>query len=74
MINPIDKIWKCGNAVAIIQNRNKKFSLLLNVDPQRIVQWTFVKSMLCWIWTLETPNQDRSQLAMLFGRIVDDYI
>jgi GrpB-like predicted nucleotidyltransferase (UPF0157 family) len=42
------------------------------VDPQRIVQWTFVKSVLCWIWTLETPNQDRSQLAMLFDGIVEE--
>jgi streptomycin 6-kinase len=72
MINPIDKIWKCENAVAIIQNRIEKFSSLLNVDPHRLVQWTFVKSVLCWIWTLETPNQDRSQLAMLFDRIVEE--
>jgi streptomycin 6-kinase len=72
MINPIDKIWKCENAVAIIQNRIQKFSSLLNVDPHRILQWTFVKSVLCWIWILETSNLDRSQLAMLFDRIVEE--
>jgi streptomycin 6-kinase len=72
MINPIDKIWKCENAVAIIRNRIDKFSSLLNVDPQRIVQWAFLKSMLCWIWTLETPDKDRSQLAMLFDKVVGE--
>jgi hypothetical protein len=56
----------------IAKNRIDKFSSSLNVDPQRIAQWTFVKSMLCWIWTLETPNYDRSQLAMLFDSIADD--
>jgi streptomycin 6-kinase len=71
MINPIDRIWKCENAAAIIRNRIGKFSSLLNVDPQRIAQWTFLKSMLCWIWTLETPSKDRSQLAMLFDKIVE---
>jgi streptomycin 6-kinase len=73
MINPIDKIWKCENATAIIQNRIGKLSSLLSVDPKRIAQWTFVKSVLCWIWTLETPTQDRSQLAMLFDEIYENY-
>jgi streptomycin 6-kinase len=73
MINPIDRIWKCENAVAIIKNRIEKFSSLLNVDPQRILQWTFVKSVLCWIWTLETSDQNRSQLAMLFDKVSENY-
>ncbi|GHU17833.1 hypothetical protein FACS189472_05280 [Alphaproteobacteria bacterium] len=30
------------------------------------------KSVLCWIWTLETPNQDRSELAKLFDRVVGE--
>jgi streptomycin 6-kinase len=72
MINPIDKIWKCENSVSIITNRVEKFSRLLNVDPQRIFQWTFVKCVLCWIWSLEMPNHDRSQLAMLFDGIVEE--
>jgi streptomycin 6-kinase len=71
IINPIDKIWKCENAAVIIQNRIQKISSLLNIDPQRIAQWTFVKFVLCWIGTLETSNHDRSQLAMLFDRIVE---
>jgi streptomycin 6-kinase len=72
MINPIDKIWKCENAMEIIQNRIEKFSALMNLDPRRIAQWTFVKSMLCWIWTLETPNLDRSKLAILFDKVVEE--
>ncbi|GHU14906.1 hypothetical protein FACS189449_12200 [Alphaproteobacteria bacterium] len=72
MINPIDKIWKHENALSIVKNRIDAFSKLLNVDPIRIAQWTFVKSVLCWIWTLETPNQDRSELAKLFDKVVGD--
>jgi streptomycin 6-kinase len=72
MINPIDKIWKHENAMSIVKNRIDAFSKLLNIDPDRVAQWTFVKSTLCWIWTLETPNQDRSQLVKLFDRIVED--
>ena len=74
MINPIDKIWKDENAISIIKNRIHKFSRLLNVYHNRIAQWAFVKSVLCWIWTLEDfrSRQDRSQLAILFDGIVMD--
>ncbi|MDR0968089.1 MAG: phosphotransferase [Holosporaceae bacterium] len=71
MFNPIDKIWKREDFVAIIQNRIEKFSKLLNIDPNRILQWTYVKSVLCWIWCSETPNNDRSVLAKLFDKIVE---
>jgi streptomycin 6-kinase len=73
MINPIDEIWKCENAAEIIQNRTEKFSQLLSIDPQRILQWTFVKSVLCWIWTLGTPDKNRSELAKLFDKVGENY-
>jgi streptomycin 6-kinase len=72
VINPIDRIWKCENAAEIIQNRIEKFSSLLNVDSQRIAQWTFVKSVLCRIWTLETPHLNRAELVILFDKIVEE--
>ncbi|GHU15910.1 hypothetical protein FACS189449_13680 [Alphaproteobacteria bacterium] len=43
-----------------------------SIDPIHIAQWTFVKSVLCWIWSLETPNQDRSELAKLFDKVVGE--
>lgn len=49
MINPIDKIWKCDNALSIIENRIQKFSEIADVDPLRLRQWTFVKAVLCLV-------------------------
>ena len=70
MINPIDKIWKCDDALAIIENRVQKFSKIADVDPTRLKQWTFVKSVLCLIWTEGTQNRDRLELVKLFDKIV----
>ena len=70
MINPIDKIWKCDNALSIIENRLQKFSKIADIDPLRLKQWTFVKAVLCLIWTEDTQNQDRLELVKLFNRIV----
>lgn len=70
MINPIDKIWKCDNALSIIENRLQKFSKIADIDPLRLKQWTFVKAVLCLIWTEGTKNQDRLELVKLFNRIV----
>ena len=69
MINPIDKIWKCDNALSIIENRIQKFARIADVDPLRLRQWTFVKAVLCLVWTEGTQNQDRLELVKLFDQI-----
>jgi streptomycin 6-kinase len=51
MINPIDKLWKYENAQEIIRNRLCKFSQIMRIGSERLAQWTFVKSVLCVIWT-----------------------
>lgn len=60
MINPIDKIWKFENA-----------SELLNSKPIRIAQWSFIKSVLCQIWSPDTKNRSRLELLKLFNIIVE---
>ncbi|MBQ3565023.1 MAG: phosphotransferase [Alphaproteobacteria bacterium] len=70
MINPIDKIWKGDNALSIIENRAQKFSKIADIDPYRLRKWTFVKAVLCLIWTEGTQNQDRLELVKLFNRFV----
>lgn len=70
MINPIDKICKCDNALSIIENRIQKFAQIADINPHRLRQWTFVKAVLCLVWTEGTQNQDRLELVKLFDKII----
>lgn len=70
MINPIDKIWKRSDAVSLVDERVCMFSQIANIDPLRLKQWSFVKAVLCLIWTAKTENQDRLELVRLFDKVV----
>ena len=70
MINPIDKIWKRTDAVALVEKRVCMFSQIADIDPLRLKQWTFVKAVLCLIWTAKTENQDRTELVKLIDKVV----
>lgn len=69
MINPIDKIWKRTDALSLVEERVHIFSQIADIDPVRLKQWTFVKAVLCLIWTAKTENQDRIELVKLFDKI-----
>jgi len=70
MINPIDKIWKRTDAVLLVEERVRMFSQIAGIDPVRLKQWTFVKAVLCLIWTEKTENQDRIELVKLFDKVI----
>jgi len=70
MINPIDKIWKRTDAISLVERRVCMFSRIADINPERLKQWTFVKSVLSFIWTEKTENQDRMELVKLFDRII----
>ena len=70
MINPIDKIWKQTDAVSLAEERVRTFSQIANADPLRLKQWSFIKAVLCLIWTAKTENQDRLELVGLFDKVV----
>jgi len=70
MINPIDKIWKRIDAVSLVEERVRIFSQISDINPVRLKQWTFVKAVLCLIWTEKTENQDRIELVKLFDKII----
>ena len=70
MINPIDKIWKRTDATSLVEERVRMFSQIAGIDPVRLKQWTFVKAVLCLIWTEKTKNQDRVELVKLFDKII----
>jgi streptomycin 6-kinase len=72
MINPIDKLWKYENAQEIIRNRLCKFSQIMRIGSERLAQWTFVKSVLCVIWTKGSAvRRDRIELAKLFDGMTE---
>ena len=70
MINPIDKIWKRTDALSLVEERVHIFSQITDIDPVRLKQWTFVKAVLCLIWTAKTENQDRIELVKLFDKVI----
>jgi streptomycin 6-kinase len=51
--NPIPKLLEHDIAGDIIDNRIARFSKILALPAQRILDWCFVQAVLSWIWTVE---------------------
>ena len=51
--NPIPELLNYPDATAIIHNRITRFSELLELPSQRILDWCFVQAVLTWLWALE---------------------
>ena len=59
LCNPIPELLQENQPREIITNRINICSAELGVDSQRIADWLYVKSVLCWAWSLE-DNLDAS--------------
>ena len=53
IFNPIPELLSLNNAHKIIENRVQKFSVSLNIEKDRILNWCFVRAVLGWVWNLE---------------------
>lgn len=51
--NPIPELLQVDHPRSIIQNRTQSCSEQLGISQERIVNWLYVKSVLCWAWSLE---------------------
>ncbi|MBW8309985.1 MAG: aminoglycoside phosphotransferase family protein [Candidatus Paracaedibacteraceae bacterium] len=51
--NPIPQLYAHPNFEKFIKERILLFSQLLEIPPQRIQEWCYVQSILCWIWSLQ---------------------
>jgi streptomycin 6-kinase len=51
--NPIPELPHHADAITIIHNRITRFSELLELPSQRIIEWCFVQAVLAWVWALE---------------------
>lgn len=57
--NPIPELLQENQPREIITNRINICSAELGIDSQRIADWLYAKSVLCWAWSLE-DNLDPS--------------
>jgi len=51
--NPIPELLNHVDAQNIIHNRITRFSELLELPSQRILDWCFVQAVLSWVWAIE---------------------
>lgn len=51
--NPIPELLNHDDAPNIIHNRITRFSELLELPSQRILDWCFVQAVLSWVWAIE---------------------
>jgi streptomycin 6-kinase len=53
LYNPIPELLQEDSASEIIAARIKLFSKALGISEQRITDWLYAKSVLCWAWCLK---------------------
>lgn len=53
LCNPIPELLQEDNAREIIASRIKLLAEQLDIPEQRITDWLYVKSVLCWAWSLD---------------------
>lgn len=51
--NPMPELLNHDDAQNIIHNRITRFSELLELPSQRILDWCFVQAVLSWVWAIE---------------------
>lgn len=51
--NPIPELLQQKDPKSLILNRIEQFSEILNIPKQRIYDWHYVKTVLCWVWCIE---------------------
>ena len=59
LCNPIPELLQENQPREIIEKRINICSAELDIDIQRITDWLYAKSVLCWAWSLE-DNLDAS--------------
>ena len=71
--NPMPELLNLDNSQKVIRNRVKRFVELLELPPQRILDWCFVQAVLAWVWALEDGCDDTyfKNLTKLFERYTD---
>lgn len=72
MRNPMQDLFITPNAVNFIKNRASICADLLMLDQERIIAWSFVRTVLGYIWCLEgnIDPQDFKNLTEFFDKLI----
>ena len=73
LCNPIPELLHKDNAKQIVSARIKLCAEKLEIPEQRIKDWLYVKSVLCWAWSLEDnldPGYWEDFLEKISGEII----
>jgi streptomycin 6-kinase len=73
--NPMPELLQQANPIEIINDRIQLCADLLGFDQQRIQDWLYVKSVLCWAWCLDDniePDYFKRFVSLLDERVCDD--
>lgn len=68
--NPIPALLNQTNAKKIIVKRIKLFSEILNLDKQRIKDWSYVQAVLCVCWA--SNNSKMQKYFIDFSQFIDE--
>jgi len=60
--NPIPELFERKDINEIISKRFDRFSTLLRVDRQRLIDWSFVQAVLAACWACEDNMSERKQM------------
>ena len=68
--NPIPELLNHDDSQKIIRNRITGFAELLELPPERILDWCFVQAVLVWVWALEDGCETSyfEQLTRVFDK------
>lgn len=71
--NPMPELLNHVDAPSIILNRITRFSELIELPSQRILDWCFVQAVLSWVWVIEDGCDDiySKNLTEFFERYTD---
>ena len=71
--NPIPELLAHENAPNIIHNRIDRFTQMLELPSQRILDWCFVQAVLAWAWAIEDGDDETyfKNLTEFFEKYID---
>lgn len=69
--NPFELLVKQKNVKEIIQNRYTLFSELLNIEQEKIANWTYVQAVLAACWSIQDKSKSYQELIKLVDLIAE---
>lgn len=72
--NPLMELHQQTNSQAIVRRRIDAFAQYLDLDSQRIAQWSFVQAVLSACWSMEEHQVAHAEYAMRCALMLKDIL